>query len=346
MVRILLHKSAPWRWLFCVAGFVVAACSAQGQYDPDWASHFRIGPMVGFNIKADFKVGGNLPINHLPGVYDDGYVHPPPLGTADDTTSNWGYNNSSQVSGQTLLMHNTTSFSSSSTTSANKSAPPLPGFDLAYGGNLWYWGRARIGWDFGFGLLPIKLSANESAPGNADQSTFSFNTGSDTSVLLVNGLLPPGYNGTPNAGPLIYSTPTLLGTTTSSNATLTGSQTLDVMLYTFRLGPSVYWDFNRYVGISVGAGPALGLVSGDLKFDEFIQTSTVAENKGQVGGTDLVYGWYANAMVMYHVRKNGDIYLSGQYMPLGTATISGQGHQGRLDLRGAAYISAGFNWPF
>jgi hypothetical protein len=31
---------------------------------------------------------------------------------------------------------------------------------------------------------------------------------------------------------------------------------------------------------------------------------------------------------------------------MGTATISGQGHEGRLDLRGAAYISAGVNWPF
>jgi hypothetical protein len=49
---------------------------------------------------------------------------------------------------------------------------------------------------------------------------------------------------------------------------------------------------------------------------------------------------------MYHVMKNGDIYLGGQYMPMGTATLSGQGRQGRLDLRGAAYISAGFNWPF
>ena len=346
MVRILLHKSAPWRWLFCMAGCVVAACSAQGQYDPDWASHFRIGPMVGFNIKADFSTVGNIPINHAAGVYDDGYVHPPPPGSADDVTSNWGYNNSTQVSGQTLLMHRTTSFSLYGSAGENKNAPPLPGFDLAYGGNLWYWGRARIGWDFGFGLLPINLSVNESELGNANQSTFSFNTGPDTSVLLANGLLPPGYKGTPNPGPGIFSTPTQGNSAANPNATLTGSQSLDVMLYTFRLGPSVYWDFSRYVGMSVGAGPALGLVSGDLKFDEFIQTSTVAENKGQVNGTDLVYGWYANATVMYHVMKNGDIFLSGQYMPMGTATLSGQGRQGRLDLRGAAYISAGFNWPF
>jgi hypothetical protein len=356
MPNISPHQCLIWRRLSFLAAFILAAWSALGQYDPDWANHFRIGAMVGFNIKADFKLAGNLPINHPAGVYDDGYVHPPPPGTVDDTTSDWGYNYGSQFSGQALLMHSTTSFSPSSSTSASKNAPPLPGFDLAYGGNLWYWHRARIGWDFGFGLLPISLSANESAAGNASQSTFSFNTGPDTSVLLTPvhlpggitqpPILPPGYQGTPNAGPLIHSTPTLVGTMGSPNATFTGSQTLDVMLYTLRLGPSVYWDFNSYLGMSVGVGPALGIVSGDLKYNETITTATAVQNDGKTSGTDLVYGWYANATLLCHLVKHGDIYISGQYMPLGNATISGQGRQGTLTLDGAVYVSAGVNWPF
>ncbi len=337
-----LLTSSPALLTGCLAGFIVLAGSARGQdYDPDWANHFRVGAMVGLNIKANFKLGGNLSINHPAGVYDDGYVHPPPPGSADDYTSNWGYNNANQISGQNLLMHDTTSFSPSSGGSANKDALPLAGFELAYGGNLWYWGRARIGWDAGFGLLPINLSVNESALGNVNQSIFSFDTGG------IN-MPRPGYQGSTGPGYSIHSTRTLVGTTNIPNVNLTGSQTLDVILYTFRLGPSVYWDFNKHLGMSMSAGPALGVVSGNLKFDETVSLNStlLTASKGQIDGTDLVYGGYVNASLMYHVVRNGDFFIGAQYMPLGNATISGQGHEGRLKLGGAVYLSAGINWPF
>ena len=68
------------RWSVFIVGFVLAAGPARAQYDPDWASHVRIGAIVGLNIKANFELSGNLPVNHPAGVYDDGYVHPPPAG--------------------------------------------------------------------------------------------------------------------------------------------------------------------------------------------------------------------------------------------------------------------------
>ena len=57
-----------------------------------------------------------------------------------------------------------------------------------------------------------------------------------------------------------------------SAATITGSHTLDVMLYTVRLGPSVYWDLNENFGLSASFGPAIGIVSGDYKYDEIGDT--------------------------------------------------------------------------
>jgi hypothetical protein len=78
-----------------------------------------------------------------------------------------------------------------------------------------------------------------------------------------------------------------------------------------------------------------------------ITTTTSASSKGQVDATDLVYGGYANAMLLYHVPKeNGDLYLGAQFMSLGNATISGGGRQGQLNLGGQIYITAGINWPF
>jgi hypothetical protein len=343
MARTHAPRFAAGRWLQGLGGFILLALSAHGQYDPDWARHISVGAMVGFNIKADFQTsGGQFNISKVPGVFDDGFVHPSQ--NVNGFTANWGYESDSQFNyaNQTLLMHNTTSFNSSGR-SGNLDAGPLPGLDLAYGGNLWYWKRVRIGWDFGFGLLPINISQSQSGPGTANQSTFTFITG-------TNNLQPPQapYHGSASvSGPQILSTPTAVSTGNNIPATIIGTETLDVMLYTLRLGPSIYWDFNRYLGMSVSAGPAIGIVSGDFKFDQDVTANAAtAHTSGHVSGTDVVYGGYANTKVMCHIIRNGDIYLGAQYMPLGKATIGGGGNQARLDLEGTVYLSAGINWTF
>ena len=44
--------------------------------DDDWTRHFRIGAMVGMNIKASFNMNGTVPCQQCgAGVYDDGYMH-------------------------------------------------------------------------------------------------------------------------------------------------------------------------------------------------------------------------------------------------------------------------------
>jgi hypothetical protein len=65
-----------------------------------------------------------------------------------------------------------------------------------------------------------------------------------------------------------------------------------------------------------------------------------------VDATDVVYGGYADATLMYHLVENGDLYLGVQYMSLGNANISGGGRSAELNLGGQVYITAGINWPF
>jgi hypothetical protein len=333
-------SSGTWLLLAVCLGFAPAANAQMwgGSYDPDWANHVSIGGMVGLNIKADFKRGGvfNLPVT--PGVYDDGYVQPSQ--NANGLTSNWGYENASQLVGQTLTMHQTTAYETAGS-SESFNGDPFPGFQLTYGGNFWYVGRTRVGFEFGFGWLPINITANESAPATADQSTYLFNTGGIT--------VPPApYHGTSAGyGPSIPSTGTSGPATNGAPGTLTGTQTLDVNLFTFRLGPSVYWDFNRHLGMSLGAGPALGYVPGRLEYNETITANGVpARNQGKISVSDVVYGWYVNTMLTYHLVRNGDIFVAAEYMPLGTASLGGGNHSAQLDLKGQVYLSAGINWPF
>jgi hypothetical protein len=304
--------------------------------DDDWTRHFRIGAMVGMNISANFSTKGTFTIpgnNAANGIYDDGYVRTDDTGNAT-WTSYWGYNNASQLSGSTLTMHSTTGYTTSG--SSQDSGSAFAGFDMSYGGNLFYVGRARVGWDLGFGLLPIYITDNSSMPATVNQTVYKFNTG----TIVVPGA--PYQGGPSGIGPNITNNFTS-NTPTTIDENITGSHSLDVILYTVRLGPSLYWDLNEDFGLSVGAGPAVGIMSGSLKFDEMIGT---VENKGRVDATDVVYGGYVNASLMYHVEEHGDLYVGVQYMSLGDATISGGGREGRLNLGGQVYISAGINWPF
>jgi hypothetical protein len=239
-------------------------------------------------------------------------------------------------------LDSTTSFSPTSGTSAKESGSAFAGFDMAYGGNLFYLGRARIGWDLGFGFLPISITDDHPMSASVAQSTFVFNTGG---IVVPGAPYQGGFNrqGEPTI-PSVSST----NWSTSSQGTITGSRTLDVMLYTVRLGPSVYWDVNKYIGVSASVGPALGIVSGNYKYNEIISAGGVsANNQGRINATDLVYGGYVNATVMYHVPdENADIYVGAQYMPMEDATFSGGGREARLNLGGQVYITAGFNWAF
>jgi hypothetical protein len=118
----------------------------------DWTRHFRIGALVGMNISANFSRSGTFNIsgnNPALGIYDNGYVKPDQNGDPG-FTSNWGYDNRAQQynpTTETLTMTAATSFSANS---SGKESGIFPGFDMAYGDNLWYWKHARVGWELGF----------------------------------------------------------------------------------------------------------------------------------------------------------------------------------------------------
>src|ERR1700690_1055484 len=239
--------------------------------DDDWTRHFRLGAMVGLNISANFNVKNPITFSSKGAAqenYDDGYM--PPSGNGP-YTSDWGYNDASQYSAaqHTLTMHQATSFAATGGTSSESGDSAFVGFDMAYGGNLWNWGRAKIGWDLGFGLLPINIKDNLSLSGIVSQNVYAFDTsGIDGLGIVPNPFPPAGHRGGVGGTAFLPSTPPSISTATVPNETLTGTRTLDVTLYTVRLGPSVYWDLNQYFGVSAGVGPAIGIVSGNLQYNE------------------------------------------------------------------------------
>ena len=326
--------------------------------DNDWTRHFRLGMVTGLNIKDEFKMsGGNFGINGNSGEnYDDGYVRTDDTGNAPNPndgrsmTSYWGYQNPSQYVGNTLTMHRATSFSASGSSGGGADSPNV-GLDLAYGDSYWYWGHAKLGWELGFDFLPIHLANSSTMSGTVSSTAYTFE-------VPANGLNGPfqmpgaPYNGPASGiGPLIYYDSTGSSSSGSVPGTITGTHTLDTMLYAMRLGPSLYWDIGQKFGVYATAGPAIGLTSGNFEYDETItynpgSGTITAHNHGEINGTSLIYGGYVNATFVYHVVEGGDFYLGGQFMPMSSATFSSGGRSGKLDLSGQVYITAGINWPF
>ena len=316
----------------------------------DWTRHFHVGVLIGMNISARFNENGlfNVSGNQAAlGIYDDGYVREDQTGNAGGYTSYWGYNNASQynAANQTLTMHSASTYSSAG--SATVDGGPAAGFDLAYGDNYWYWKNVRVGWELGFGLLPISITDNHPLSATVNQSSYTYDTGG----IVVPSAGSAGYFGGPSGqGPLLPGQRTPPVTQTFSSGTVTGTRTLDVTLYTVRLGPSLFWDLSDNFGLSVSAGPAIGIASGNYNFNEVITTGTGStRNNGSFGATDVVYGGYVNATLKYHIVDNGRnayFYVGAEYMPLGSATFSSGGREGQLNLDGQLYLSAGLGWPF
>lgn len=352
--------------LACGAGLLLAAASslAQGSGEGLWhdlfgpargvpadaTKNFRIGALVGFNFKADFSMSGTFSVSgNDPGPigqrganheYDDGFVRVDITGNDQDSTWYWGYDNASQVQGSQLYFHSADSFTTSGSGSGKSGASV--GFDSAYGGRIGrLWGGA-VGWELGFGLLPIKITDNQPMSATASQTEHWYD---------ISGITIPSA---PYAGS--YEGPSTklndwanLGAGSGSvPATLTGSRTLDVMLYNIRLGPTLQWELHPRFAVAVSAGAAFGIVTGDLEYNELLDLGAdgTAVNQGSSGSTEIVYGGYVAGTLLYHAVKNGDIYLGFQYMPMTSATFNGDNRQAKLDMTGGLYISAGFNWPF
>ncbi len=312
--------------------------------DDDWTRHFRIGATVGLNVRANFKESGLFTIsgnNPAAGTYDDGYVHP----HGDTYTTDWGYNNASQydAAAGTMTFQSSSSFTTSGSSSDDAGA--FVGFSLAYGDNLWYWHHVRIGWEFGFDLLPISATDNETLSASVNKFTYVYNTGS-----IVVPTAP--YQGSDSAGNSLFpSSPASVTTQTNLTGTITGTRSLDAMLYAVRLGPSFYCDLTDRIGLQVGAAPIVGIVTAEYKYNEIITPlgSPGAHNSGSFDDTDVIFGGDVNATLLFHFQdqdRNVDLFIGADYAPMEDASFSSGGRSAQLNFGGQIYLNAGVSWPF
>lgn len=340
-----------WAAIACVVASAWVS-RAQDEGVPDWARHFRLGGVVGFNLRADFQLNGQFSVsgadqagpvgvsgaNH---IYDDGYVRVDNTGNAQGYTSFWGYQNAAQydAANQRLVMRSSSSFGLTDSTQVE--GDPQAGFDLAYGGHLMRVGGARLGWDLGFTWLPVSITDHRALSTVFTRKVHAFDT---AGIVLPDA---PYNGGASGIGPTIHDVATALPDETSPG-TLTGSRTLDVTLYNVRLGPWLHWQLGPQFAFSLGAGGAVGIASTEYNYNETIvfADGSQAPNRGSFGRTQVVYGGYVETAILYRTPENADVYIGARFMTLGDTSISSQGRSAQLELGTGLYLTAGINWPF
>ncbi len=352
-----MNLSRPHWFLPLAAVCVIAPEDGRAE---DWTRNFRIGMTIALNIHGDFSTSGTLGVpggqagpagvGGVDHIYGDGYVRKDDTGNALGLTSNWGYENPSQLSTtspQTLTFHSAQSVNVGDHRDRVEDAPYL-GFDMAYGGSIVHSGSWDLGWEMGFGILPITLENKLNVLGTFVTTVHQFEVPQNP-LGGGNIVLPqaPYHGGTGGLGPLIGDVATALPDETVSG-TITGKQTLDVNLYHLRLGPTLHWESGHRWAASVGLGGALGWVNGDYRYEEsgsFAEGGSIS-NSGRFGTSDFVFGGYVDGRVLYHVQENADLFVGAQFMSLTNTKFSRDGREARLDLGRGVYFTVGINWPF
>jgi hypothetical protein len=339
-------QSTARSWLAAALGAVCAivplSVLAQDDGQSDW-NHFGLDFRMGFNIRANFRnaaVVSGGPAAPSTGSatdrkYNDGFVNVDSSHNAGGLTWNWGYQNASQVSGNTLQMHATAGASSASGSTTDD---PNLGFEVSFVRDLGHETWGRWGFKAAFGYTEMNLSDSGPLSGSAQLITDTYQ---------LHGVKPPiaPYNGSFNGpGPVIGSSPTR--SIVAGDATITGSRSINATLYDIRLGPAVALDIVKNLSIQLGGGLALGVVDSTFAYNETTMTAAAIVSSDSTHGTGFQAGAYAEAGLAYHVCKAASLYGGAQFQYLGDYNQSVGGRSAQLDLSQSVFCVFGFKFHF
>ncbi|MDB6125531.1 MAG: hypothetical protein JWQ71_4524 [Pedosphaera sp.] len=324
-----------------------APFAAHGEDSPENPNRLSFGPRFGLNFKGSFQ--NNAPLNPGPATgnanhtYTDGYVKVDSSGNAGGRTWNWGYQNPSQVVGDTMQFNTPKSGSFAGAAASEVTGGPQYGGELIYQrvlGDLPFLPSGRWGLETAFGCTDLNLRDDRNASGPVLVTTDAYQ---------LNGVLPPGagYHGTfQGPGTLLGDTPTR--TTTSQMAALSNHQKLSGHIFGIRLGPFAEWNFTRQLSLAASVGLTLAPACVDYDFSETTLLASGGKSlaSGHSSKTDLLYGPYVSAMLRYDFSERWGVYVGAQFQSLTDLRQSTGGHSATLDQGATVYATVGASWRF
>ncbi|HTH46640.1 MAG TPA: hypothetical protein VMB21_03950 [Candidatus Limnocylindria bacterium] len=336
------------RIIFSTALVLAAAPSVLQAEDPLVnPNRFSFGATIGLNFKASFR-RSTVPFSVAnPGpaaggadhAYDDGYVRLDSSNDAGGTTWNWGYQNATQVTGDTVQYHASSPNPAFAGYGKNVTDDPQYGLELVYQrvlGNLFSSGH--WGLEAGFGYTDLDLANASSGPGAILVTTDAY---------PLNGVLPPGagYAGTfSGPGALLGDMPAR----STATAALISRDKLTGQLFNLRLGPFAEWNLTPKLSLAVSAGLALTPACIDYDFTEtvLLPTGSSMVTSGHSSRGELLYGLFASGTLRYDFTERWGVYAGGRFQSLNDLDQSVAGRTARLDQGATIYGTIGVSWRF
>lgn len=330
----------------CILSAAVPATSglAQDAVIIGNANRLSLGARVGMNFTANFRnqsqSNPGAGIGILNRNYDDGYVRVDSGGIGSGGTWNWGYQNASQVSGDTLVFHSD-QLATVPLEAEQDSDDIRPGIEVIY---QRVFGKFFLGGHWGFegsiGYTDLDIEDNSSANGVLTHITDTYD---------LNGVVPPTapYNGTfDGPGPILSTIPTR--TTPTEAAFTTSHQQLSGYVIGVRLGPFFEWNLGKRFAVAFSGG----LVLAPTKIDyEFSETTSVSGGppttiRGESDATDLLYGHYVAGTLHCNLTRSWGLFASAQFQTLNELEQKVAGRTATLEQDSTFYGVAGVSYRF
>lgn len=314
-------------------------------------SRWRIGASYApiFGLQAKFGGLGNFgtafPVQPIaPGTnyqYDDGFVFVDSSGNLLGQTWNWGYQNSSQVSGNQIAL---SLASSNADASARESDEIAQGIDLhAYysigtimlGGKESTWG-IRAGLHYG--------RADISNGGSLNTATTIL---TDT-YTVVSGSVPGApYSGS-FGGPGSRVDDTPVRSIADGTGLVTGNRDLDVHLTTLSLGPYLEIPVAPKFSLALEGGFSAALAHGSYDFDSATTLPGLGtiNSSGSDSDTRILPGLYAGLTALYQIDEAWSLQFAARYQYLDNFTLQDNGSTATLSFDSAFILSLGISHAF
>ena len=315
-------------------------------------NRFSLNARFGLNISAKFMGMSGISLTPPPRTtpdgnqynYDDGYVLTDISGNAGGQTWNWGYDQSGQISGNTILMHRSTVSADAPSATGVGGGDPQSGFEFVYDRELGNRDKLHFGLEAAVNYMSLSLK---------DTSTFSGNVSRVTDAYpFTSGTTPPPapYQGS-FAGPgfVLGATPmSSITTPITGGATIVDQRNYDADVWGFRLGPYAEYPLSQNIDLWFSGGLAVGVVDGSAFWNE---TASIAGGNtlvGSGGGSDLglLWGAYLSANVAWQFSEHWSAEGGVQYQYLGTYEHNFGGQAMQLDLSKSVFITIGLGYTF
>jgi hypothetical protein len=341
--------------LLALSGSLCGWHATAGEASTNSLNRFTFSGQAAFGISARF---GAVPASSFssptrqtphgdPYNYDNGYVLTDGSGNVGGQTTYWGYDNSSQISGNSMLMSRSAAVSGNGPESSATDSNPSFGGELLFSRQLGVRGDVRYGLEAALSFLSISLK--DSTPYGEQVSSVT------DAYAFTPGTTPPGtppiYQG-PYSGPgfLIGSTPSSSTSSLLGTAAVSGQRKYDADLIGFRLGP--YVEFSLFnvpqLKLSLGGGFAAGWLHASASWTEtgVLPGGGSLSSSGEGKDSSFVMGGYLGGDVSYEFARNWSAVAGVHYQKLGTVEQTFAGRKVDVDLSKTVLISLGVGYSF